>query len=241
MTPLDFIARLRQSVLFDEGGDVSPPPSGYRYSWEYDDVATLWKNEELIGFLNDARTEYYRRIGVIQTSSLFVYPEEEVYSIPGASEIERILNARGEPLAKVTHEEVDWDSFPLRRIDGRLFLPASYYYEDSEQSAVRLLGSPTAEEELTLVIRLLRPWSVSWDQRKADDCAAIPEAHYPLLLHWAAHLAYLKHDSETLDIASSDRHAALFAQQVAPPIPVEIERWRRGTANRYCRAMPQYM
>ena len=241
MTPLGFIARLRHSVLFDDGGDVSPPPSGYRYSWEYDDVATLWKNEELIEFLNDARTEYYRRVGVIETFPFFVHPNQDIYDVPEAAEVERILNAKGEPLAKITHEEVDWDSFPLRRVDGDLCLPVSYYYEDSEQSAIRLLGTPNISETLSLTVRILRPEPVSWAQRKIDDCAAIPEAHYPLLLHWAAHLAYLKHDSETLDIASSDRHAALFAQQVAQPIPVEIERWRRGTANRYCRAKPQYI
>ncbi len=241
MTPLDFIARLRHSVLFDDGGDVSSPPSGYRYSWEYSDVATLWKNEELISFLNDARTEYYRRIGVIRSTSLSVIPGKEIYQFPWVAEIERVLNAKGEPLAKVTHEEVDWDSFPLRRIDGDLFLPASYYYEDSQQSAIKLLSTPTVAEELSVVARLLRPFPVSWDERDVEDCAEIPEAHYPLLLHWAAHLAYLKHDAETLDVASSDRHAALFAAEVAPILPVEIERWRRRTANRYCRTMPQYM
>lgn len=240
MTPLEFVARLRRSLLFDEGGDTGAPPSGYTYRWEYDDAPALWKNAELVAFLNDARVEYFRRVGVLASRNLSVVAGKTVYPLSGVLAVERVLDAGGEPLAKISHEDVDWASFPLRWSGGDTLPTARYYYEDSDASALRIVGVPAASEKFTLVVRGLPSESVTWADRSIDD-EAIPPRHYPALLHWAAHLAYLKRDSETLDPAASDRHAALFAQQIAPPLSAESERWRRGTAGRRARALPQYM
>lgn len=240
MTPLDFVARLRRSVLFDEGGDTGAPPVGYSYRWEYDDAPNLWKNDELIVFLNDARVEYFRRVGVLMTRTLRVSAGKSSYPLPDALAIERVLNASGEPLGKISHEDVDWESFPLCRPDGSDFPPGGHYYEDAGHLSLRIVGAPSASENFSLVVRALPSESVSWAARKVDD-EEIPARHYPALLHWVAHLAYLKRDSETLDPGASDRHAAEFAKQVAPPISAETERWRRGTANRRPRSQPQFM
>lgn len=240
MTPLEFIARLRRSILFDEGGDTGAPPTGYSYRWEYDDSPCLWKNAELIAFLDDARTEYFRRVGVLSKRSLAVIAGKTAYPLQDALTVERVIDSGGNPLAKISHEDVDWSAFPLRWSSGETLPPAGYYYEDADADSIRIVGAPVASETFSLVVRALPSYAVTWDDRSVEDDGIKP-VHYPALLHWAAHLAYLKRDSETMDLAASDRHAALFAQQIAPPLSAETERWRRGTANRPARSLAQFI
>lgn len=242
MTPLSFIARLRSSVLHDEGGDRGPAPAGYSAFWEADDATCLWKNLELIDALNDARTEYFRRVGVVETVDipLLITAGVGFYEIdePYLS-IERVLNSSGIPLFKTSHELADWSgrSAPDQcACNG----PASAYYEDADHQSIRIVSPPVNDDELTITIRRL-PWRrVYWEGRNIFDCE-IPEHHYPGLLHFAAHIAYGKRDTDTEALSRAKYHEAQFSMRVGPAVSAEAERITRRMANRYSRAEAQFL
>ena len=60
VTLLDAVARLRRRI-YDTGGDLPAPPSGYSYSWQYDDTTCSLKNPDLVQMLDEAQIEFCRR------------------------------------------------------------------------------------------------------------------------------------------------------------------------------------
>ncbi|MCE5212504.1 MAG: hypothetical protein LLG40_13255 [Deltaproteobacteria bacterium] len=56
----------------------------------------------------------------------------------------------------------------------------------------------------------------------------IPPSYHYKMLHWAAHLAFLKNDSETFNAAKADKHAGLFAQYFGLPIDAATKQFMRS-------------
>lgn len=241
MTPLQFIARLRRQILFDEGGDaISSPSIGFSYLWEENDSNCIWKNADLLDFLNEARNEYYRIVGIPKDITLSIQANIMRYEMPiPILSIERILDSDGHPLAKITHDINDWESWPIRHESSHQIPPVSSYYEDLDVSAIRIVDTPQEDSVLTITVKSL-PDELLWTDRNSDD-DAIPPHHYAYLLHWAAHRAYLQHDADSFDREDAARHLSMFTLKVGNPVSAEDEEWRKNMANRRPRAKSNFM
>lgn len=66
VTHLTLLNEIRER-LDDMGGDVGSPPVGYAYRWQYDDTGCLWKNIELVNYLNETIREVGFRKPVYDT------------------------------------------------------------------------------------------------------------------------------------------------------------------------------
>ena len=59
------------------------------------------------------------------------------------------------------------------------------------------------------------------------------------MLHWAAHLAFLKNDSETFNLAKAEKYEASFDRKFGRPMTAKAQRFRRSNDMNSPRMRPR--
>ena len=212
----------------------------------------LWGTAELVRYLSEAQIEFCRRRPIRDSGyTLSLAAGQAAYDLDcEIYAIEQIKRAStGLPLAKATHEMIDWYRYPSYP-DGRVWIdtlstqPVSWYYEDLDDGYLYLAGTPTEADTLNMVVLRgpIRTYSYSATTSvMTNQRFEIAERFHPSLLHWACHLAYLKRDSDTYNVGEADRCEAAFTRDVGPKIDASHDLWRKRMQNRRPRAKAHFL
>lgn len=223
MTLLELIYRARLR-LDDYGGSTGSTPTGYSYYWEYDDSGCLWKNAELVNYVNSARNELSRRLPIHDSSTvalteITLTADEPDYAIdPRILAIDSVvLESTGEPLIKLSNAEnrSRWrDPY-----DTSFSEPSAVeqYRTDFNDYILTVYATPTETDTLNLAVRRLPLDTLEWSDRTVE-IAEPAERYHESLLEWMCMQAYLKRDADTFDKELAGRHQGLFTDAVGPRI-----------------------
>ena len=163
--------------LDDLGGDVGIPPSGYTYRWQYDDSGCLWKNVELVNYLNETIHEIGLRKPVFDTDDpticqISIASGTRAYDLdPHILSVDEVrLESTGLPLIKSTVKRI-------RELISR-YHPAehwrtttgavTHYLEDEFTRQISLYRTPVAADALKMVVRRLYKDFVVWSSIAAE-------------------------------------------------------------------------
>jgi len=245
MTLLELIHRLRQR-LDDFGGDTGTVPDGFTYYWEADDAGALWKNAELLNYLNSAANELAHRLPIHdssdnETTRIALRTGQARYDIdPRILAIDSaILASSSVPLVKLSEakERSQW-SDPQ---DTAFKEPSivQQYRCDFDDHILTVYATPTTSDTLYLAVRRLPLEPMTWASRK-QDIEEFPEYKQEALIEWACMQAYLKRDADTYDKEASGRHQGLFTDMVGPRIQFKHAQVLKETAGTRLRVRAYY-
>lgn len=190
------------------------------------DEFNLWRNDELLRFLNEALEEACLRSRIIVDSDtsaicdISVVDDTHTYALDSRiHKIERAkLALRNTPLREKSSVWLDENILDWEIRDGSV----EYYLVDENMSAIRLVGIPDESDTLNL-----RVWRGPLVQTLFDTAPEIKEVHQRHLLHWVCHMAYLKEDTNTFNQKKSDYHAGMFASFFGDRVDAETLEQRR--------------
>ena len=192
MKLLELVTHLREYILHDTGG------TGVDWSSlskdDYNSTQLRWTNEELVGYINEAISQVYRRINPIKDLyQLPVYANEPSYNLPSyISEVLKVKKSDGNPLQEKSMDLL-WDYKGFNTVTNSPL----YYIPDYEQGTLRLYPTPNADDTLDMMI--YRYPKVKLDWYYPDTSPELREAYQVPMLFGAAALAYLKDESNVYD------------------------------------------
>jgi len=233
MNLLEMVKHLRVSLLDDTGGTG--------VIWEdiedsQDEVELLrWSNEELTNFINEAIRKACRSSYLLKDSqsafNITLIDLTSDYILD--SRIIRVKSARlvttGKRLTQISYEDI-WDETTIAMREGK----PSHYYVDSITGLVSVYPIPTIAsglEDIQFITYREELSQLSWE----DDNEATPEINprfHMSILNYAAYLAYLKDEANSLDPARAQQFLSLFYQDFDDTsVHAEVRRVRnkRGT------------
>ena len=223
MTLLELIYRARLR-LDDYGGDTGTVPGAFSYYWEYDDNGCLWKNAELVEYVNSARNELARRIPIHDSSTeelteITLIIGEPNYSIdPRILAIDSVvLASTGTPLIKLSDAEnrSRWrDPYDITFSEPT---SVAHYRADFNDFILTVYATPDETDVLNLAVRRLPLETLLWEDRYLDITEPVAQYH-EALLEWVSMQAYLKRDADTFNAELAGRHQGLFTDAVGPRI-----------------------
>lgn len=232
MTPLDLVydCRLRMD---DTGGDTGTVPAGFTYYWESDDAGCLWKNTEIIRFINTAhreiavRTSCYRDAGESEICQLAIRVGTATYEIdPRILTIEdAMLNSTGTSLVKTQLR----DYRKVANTHTETGTPTQYL-EENRPFRLTLYPIPVVADTLYLTVYRLPLEDMSWAARKSDVDEP-PEQWREALIQGALSYAYQKRDADTADAGRQKFHAQEFEKLIGKPVDYRTLESRRANAN----------
>lgn len=233
MNLLEMVKHLRTSILDDTGGTG--------VVWEditedQDEVELLrWSNEELTIFINEAIKKACR-------SSYLLKDSQPTFNITLADltsdylidqRIIRVKSARlvttGKRLTQIAYEDI-WDETTVALREGK----PSYYYVDSITGIASVYPIPTTEsglEDIQFIAYREELSPLSWEDDNEASPEINPRYHLPVL-NYAAYLAYLKDEANSLDPARAQQFLGLFIQDFDDTsVHAEVRRTRnkKGT------------
>lgn len=237
MTLLELVRTVREQ-LNDLGGD-----GGGNVHWEVDDTGCLWKNTEIIRYLNWAHKELatrrpYRDSTTNELCTLSIRANTARYPVdPRILSIENVtLASTGQALIKTTLRDLRvWAAakFTEPGVDAwktKTGTPA-YYSEDVEPGKITVIPVPIATTDaLYLTVYRLPLEPFDWTARTSDfeePAEALAEA----LMAGAMARAYQKRDTETYDPRSIAQYENQFSQLVGGPVDYQTLENRRWNAN----------
>lgn len=232
MTPLSLIYDIRLRAD-DLGGDTGTIPSGFTYFWESDDSGALFKNAELIQYLNTAhseiavRTQCYRDGGESEICQIKVKIGTASYDIdPRIMTIEDVLlDSSGASLTK-THL-TDY----RRLADHRTTTGTpTHYLEANRPFKITLYPTPVVADTLYLTVYRLPLEDMTWAGRKSD-MEEPPESLREALIQGVLMFAYQKRDSDTADAGRQKFHNQEFEKLAGEPVSYKTLETRRYNAN----------
>jgi hypothetical protein len=230
-TLLDVIydVRLRADDL---GGDTGTPSTGYTYYFEEDDRGALFKNIELVRFLNAAhreiavRTRCYRdtdsglcQIRVSAGAAIYEYDP----LILSTEEV--LLKSTGQPLRKIQLRDLR----PLQANYETTGTP-THYLEENAPFRLMLHPTPAVADTLYLTVYRLPMDEWTWAQRKTQIYEP-PDQLREALIQGALMYAYQKRDADTGDGGRQAFHANEFEKLVGPAVDFRTLEDRRWNAN----------
>lgn len=238
VTLLDAVARLRRRID-DTGGDLSAPPTGYAYYWQYDDSTCGLKNADLAQMLDEAQIEFCRRNPIHDaTSSLTrITLQPGVARYPFSSRILTIERAylvtSDFVLTKTYHRRVDETDERLVLGDG-----TRYYRVDLDDKALTLIETPTVAETLQLSVTRLPTVALDWSD--PAGIFEVPDAHVEDLLLYAAYLAYSNRDFDNFNPELANVNSDRFKSRVGDPKTPRDLRVSRVVADTPLRVRSHY-
>ena len=232
MTGQELITHLRESIL----DDVVPPP--------------LWSDTELLRMFNYAEVQACRRAHLIIDSTtaldsgtaatagtmgqkalcqLPLIGNQAVYNLsPKILQVKRLqLGSMAFPLlGPLTYDEVDselsgwWGTNGTVGTCGSSGYPTTYLNEPG--NSITFLLAPSVNDTAYLVVsRLpLTPFTMG-------TAPEIDEKYHIDLCDWAAHLAYMKSDTETLNLNLAKFYEDRFTQKFGPLPDAYSDRMRK--------------
>lgn len=245
MTLLDLISRIRQR-LDDLGGDTGTIPPNYSHYWEADDAGCLWKNAELVNFVNAACMELAHRLPIHDAENneltrITLRPGTARYPIdPRILAIDSVvLASSGVPLVKI-HDAQDRSSWsdPL---DTTYNAPSvvQQYRDDTDAMTLTVYATPTTTDTLILVIRRLPLEPLTWAQREWE-IEEFPPHLQEALMDWCCMLAYQKRDSDTANPELAGYWQGQFSDRVGPRVSFAHQRILKDVAGKRLRSRTYY-
>jgi hypothetical protein len=225
----------------DLGGDTGTPSTGYTYYWEENDAGNLWKNLELIQYLNTAhreiavRTLCYRDAGESEICQLTISAGVATYVIdPRILTIEdAMLNSTGASLVKAQLR----DYRKVANTHTETGTPTQYL-EENRPFRLTLYPIPIVADTLYLTVYRLPLEDMTWAGRKSD-VEEPPEQLREALIQGALSYAYQKRDADTGDAGRQKFHAQEFEKLVGKPVDYRTLENRRANANLDISIRPQ--
>lgn len=232
MTPLSLVYDIRLRAD-DQGGDTGTVPTGYTYFWESDDSGCLWKNAEILYFLNAAhreiavRTSCYRDAGESEICQIKVKAGTATYEIdPRILTIEDVLlNSTGASLVKTQLR----DYRKVANTHTQTGTPTQYL-EENRPFRLTLSPIPVVADTLYLTVYRLPLEDLTWSIRKCSMDEP-PEQLREALIQGALSYAYQKRDADTTDAGRQQFHAQEFERLIGKPVDFRTLENRRANAN----------
>ena len=219
---LELLNEIRQR-LDDEGGDVGNPPAGYYTRWQYDDSGCLWRNLELVTYLNEAIREIGLRKPIIDTDDATT------------CQIAVVSGTRVYPLSPlvISVDEVRLVSTGLSRV-----LPGAvtHYLEDEYDQQISLYHMPSATDTLKLCVKRLFKDTVTWSAIAAEATPTtaftdVPDHYRKALVFGTTALAYRKRDGDTFSADLAKEAEQMLELEVGPKVPLVQHEANRLAAN----------
>lgn len=241
ITLLGLIEAIR-TRLDDFGGDRGPPSAGYYARWQEDDRPCLWKNPEIVDYINRSLLEIAGRApwteeGVTTsqtTARVRVVAMEAQYMIdPAVFEIEQVrLASAGTALLKT-----DTGRLATEYGDGwaGVYGTPERYFEP-RCGFLSLWPTPVRADTLILTVRRRALDDVSWTRVSKELIPSfslddVPDDLSEALVTSACHYAYLKHDADTFDPQAAQDCERRLGVLVGPPVTWAQKEARRENAN----------
>lgn len=182
-----------------------------------DDTDSLWSNDELTLYVNDAMDEACLRSKLITDSStaaicdIALVADQAEYTLD-----ERIIwvqsahqDGKDGSLEQTTERILD-RALPQWRQMNSVEEPSKYLI-DMNSHKIRLVPAPSVPVADTLKLTVWRTQLASLDYAQAaTEIPEIPAIHHLGLIDWVVRQCYLKKDVDTYDPDASARHEAIF-------------------------------
>lgn len=209
----------------------------------------LWSDAELNSFINQATDEacIRARLNVDSTSpavtSIVVTAGVSKYPLhKSIFYVDRVFdNGMVRELVRTSHQDLDekFIKWPTHTAAPTHFLlDMNYYHATGEAEQTHLLTIypiPVANSTISLTVFRLPLVAMSLD----TDIPEVPAYLHADLLHWAAHLAYLKRDTDTEDLGRSTMYTDLFEKAFGAKQDARITEFRRKTRPK--RVVPRWL
>lgn len=228
MTLIQLIEHLRVSILDDTGGTAVDWTTVSETDIEA--YQLRWSNEELTRFINEAQNKVCSGSLVLRKS------EEDFYInvVAGTAEYDynpliikiksAVLGSEAKELYPTEFEQLigikDWRT--------KEHTPTHYVVDESAYK-IRLYPIPVINDELQLIYNRLPLTPLDW--ATPDGVPEIPEQYQIDMLDYAAHMAYMKDEANTLDPQKAITHLQKFNAQFSNN-SAYTETRRRRTSNR---------
>lgn len=180
------------------------------FRFRMDDTKTpyLWDDDEIVSYVNQAVDEACIRARLLldNTLTLSVVAGTAEYAVPDkVFFIERVALPTNQALVKTNLDYLD-------NTVGKKWLTETgtprAYFEDYNQHKLTLY--PIPEENGTYKLTVYRTPTTALSADLTTQSPEINAVFHADLLHWAAHLAYLKHDADTYSLEKSDHARGMF-------------------------------
>lgn len=231
--------------LDDVGGDAGNPLTGFVYRWQNDDTGCLWKNIELVNYLNEAIYDVGLRKPIYDTDdaaicAITVVSGTRVYALdPLILSIEEArLASTGLPLIKTTVKRMRELIGRYRPTENWRVLPGAvtHYLEDEHTRQLTLYHTPSANDSIKLCVKRLFKDSVSWTPLATEATLTtaftdIPDYYRRALVLGVIALAYRKRDSDTLNMDYAKEAEQMLDLEVGPRISFAEHESKRLSSN----------
>ena len=184
------------------------------------DEDSLWKNAEIVGFVNEAQREIVRRTWILRDrASLPVTAGEPYVELPENFMEPRgrgqLTNARTAPVLRNFNElfQEQAEDYGIQGVgawDGATGPPRFMCFDDIT-GMIRLVPEPVEDDTLELAYYRW-PAHVA---RRTDKLDVVDERYRRAYLHWMKHLAYSKQDADALDLQRSQMFEARFNAEIS--------------------------
>lgn len=227
MTLLNLVKYLRESILYDTGGE-GVDWTGFSES-DFDDIQLRWTNEELVAHINEAINMVYRRVEPI-SDIITINVEAGAHSYPIPSYVLEVLNVKradGKELKKKSIQDL-WGlkEFDTKTGELEIWIP------DDASSNVRFYPNPLVDEDVTCLVYRLPTTTLSWDNY--DTSPELRVEYQIPMLNGAASLCYMKDEANTLDPKRAADFTTLFDRDF-PFTSVYSNIRKKRTTNRSIR------
>lgn len=236
---LEQLVFLFRQRMDDLPGDIVSSTS----SWQNDDDGLLWKNDEIVGYADEAQQELAQRKPIIDThqsptithiavsgsnQQVVSYDRrilkiDRVKFVGTASEDEHVLEKRDQHWMDDRYNE--WDKEGGLGDQG----PPKFYVDYVEEYQLNLYPVPDLAGTIHLTVWRLPMLRLSWTTRNRLIEAQIN--HQIELLDWMQYRAYLKRDAETENPSLAGDHKSIFDERIGLRPSAHLQAVRRREAR----------
>jgi hypothetical protein len=236
MTGQDLLDELRNDILDDAS------------------VPYLWNDPFLLRILNRAEQQACRRSYLLTDSTtikdgvggtsgdpvtqITIVPNTGTYTLSKkVLQIKRVkLSLMAEPLLPTTRDELDSLVYSWETASGTAGTagtaggdPAVYptHFLSEVGNELVLIKTPTINDTVSMVVSRLPLFDFT-----LKTSPEIDPKHHDGLLDWAAHLAYMKNDSDTLNMTLAVYYEKKFTERFGPLPDAYAEKMRRELPRR---------
>lgn len=236
MKYLDLYYQFRVEVD-DTGGDTGTVPVNYTYYWESDDSGCLWKNTDLVNYLNRTLREITVRRPLVDSTSPDIC---EIPILSGTATycidnrilyiIRAVLEESDGTLTRLTKATPIWlDNF-ISDWETTSGTPR-YYVDNFHEHAITVTPVPDAAATIKLTVGRLPLEETTWARRN-QEFSELDTYTIPALLEGMKMHAYRKRDADTSSVDLARLAETNFARLVGPPRSLENLWARRTNADR---------
>jgi hypothetical protein len=203
---------------------------------------SLWRDDEVIQWLNDAEVEACRRARlIIDSRSTTVVTGTattdgpcQVTLVPGTDSyaldrriiyLRRVkLASRTLPLDALDYRDMDWCTPGWEAHEGNV----TGYIRGLDNGRIRIYKIPRVADTVNLLV-VREPMT---PMENVDDSPEIQSRYHINLLDWAHYRGYMKKDSQAFDEGLALKHLALFEAEFGTRNKATAfeEEWMRNTA-----------